>query len=197
MSQPRDIAIVVGSLRKASLNRKVAHALAELAPAALTLEIVEIAALPLYNEDEETAEPPPAWVAFRDRIRVADGVIFATPEYNRSIPGVLKNAVDVGSRPFGKSVWSGKPAAVISASPGAMGGFGANHHVRQALVFLDMPALQQPEAYLGGANKLFDEHGKLASDATREFLGKFINAYAAWVERILAKQTTPTASRGA
>jgi chromate reductase len=183
MSQPRDIAVIVGSLRKASWNRKMAHALIALAPPALKLEIVEIGALPLYNPDEEDAGPPAAYTAFRERMHRADGVIFATPEYNRSVPAPLKNAIDVGSRPYGKSVWSGKPAAVISVSPGALGAYGANHQLRQCFVFLDMPVLQQPEAYIGGVEKLFDEAGQLSSDSTRAFLEKYLHAYAAWVER--------------
>ena len=108
------------------------------------------------------------------------------PEFNRSVPGALKNAIDVGSRPYGKSVWSGKPAAVISVSPGAIGGFGANHHLRQSLVFLDMPALQQPEAYIGGAAKLFDEQGTLTDESTRGFITKFMQSFAEWIERIRA-----------
>lgn len=181
-----DIAVIVGSLRKGSLNRKFAQALIEAAPPSLRLEIVEIADLPLYNPDleEDGATPPAAWTAFRERVRRADGVIFVTPEYNRSVPGGLKNAIDVGSRPYGKSVWQGKPAAVISVSTGAVGGFGANHHLRQSLVFLDMPAMQQPEAYIGGGDKLFDECGKLANEGTREFAAKLMRSYADWVERL-------------
>src|SRR5512138_3676265 len=119
-----------------------ARALAALAPPQLALEIVEIRDLPLYDADLDGASPPAAWIAFRDRIRRADAVLFVTPEYNRSVPGALKNALDVGSRPYGQSAWDRKPGAVISVSPGAIGGFGANHHLRQSLVFLDMPALQ-------------------------------------------------------
>lgn len=185
MENARDIAVIVGSLRRDSLNRKMAHALIALAPSSLKLEIVEIGDLPLYNQDLEAAVPP-AWAAFRERMQRAQGVIFVTPEYNRSVPGVLKNAIDVGSRPYGHSVWSGKPGAVVSVSPGAMGGFGANHHLRQSFVFLDIKVLQQPEMYIGGADKLFDEAGKLVNDSTREYLGKFLHAYAVWVERILA-----------
>src|SRR5436189_922583 len=149
----RDIVVLVGSLRKASLNRKTAVAMRELSGGALGLEIVEIGDLPLYNEDLE-ANVPPAWARFRERVGKADGVLFVTPEYNRSVPGVLKNAIDVGSRPYGKSVWNEKPAAVISVSPGALSAFGANHHLRQSLVFLNMPALQQPEAYIGQVDTL-------------------------------------------
>jgi len=181
----RDVAVVVGSLRKESLNRKMAKALIELAPASLKLEVVEIGDLPLYNEDLE-ADLPPAWSTFRERIRRADAVIFVTPEYNRGIPGGLKNAIDVGSRPYGKSVWDGKPAAVVSVSPGAIGGFGANHHLRQSLVFLNMPVLQQPEAYIGGAAKMFDADGKLANADTRGFLSKILTAFDAWVKTVRA-----------
>lgn len=174
------VAVLVGSLRRESLNRKMASALAGLVPDRLALDEVPIRDLPHYDADLD-ADPPAPWVAFRDRVRPADAVLFVTPEYNRSVPGVLKNAIDVGSRPYGKSVWSGKPGAVISVSPGAIGGFGANHHLRQSLVFLDVPVLQQPEAYVGGAAKLFDEQGRLASDATREFMTKFLNAFADWI----------------
>ena len=170
MSAVRDIAVFVGSLRKESLNRKLAKALAELAPSSLKLEIVEIGQLPLYNQDFDE-DPSSVYVEFRARVRAADGVLFVTPEYNRSVPGALKNALDVASRPYGQSAWNGKPGAVISASPGAIGGFGANHHLRQSLVFLNVPAMQQPEAYIGGADKLFDASGKLANDGTRKFLG--------------------------
>ncbi|HZZ34901.1 MAG TPA: NAD(P)H-dependent oxidoreductase [Caulobacteraceae bacterium] len=177
----RDVAVLVGSLRKASLNRKLAMAMIALAPPTMTPEIVEIGELPLYDEDLETALPP-AWIDFRGRVARADGVLFVTPEYNRSVPGVLKNAIDVGSRPYGKSVWSRKPAAVISASPGAIGGFGANHHLRQSLVFLDMPAMQQPEAYIGGAHRLFDDQGRVTPEDTRTFLGKFMESFDAWID---------------
>jgi chromate reductase len=153
-----------------------------LAPESLDLEIVEIGQLPPYNEDEDAAAPPAPWVAFRDQVRGADAVLFVTPEYNRSVPGFLKNAIDVGSRPYGKSVWSGKPGAVVSVSPGALGAFGANHHLRQSLVFLDVPAMQQPEAYIGGAAGLFDEAGTLTNDVTRAFLTRFMAAFAAWIE---------------
>ncbi|MCT8167343.1 MULTISPECIES: NADPH-dependent FMN reductase [unclassified Pseudomonas] len=181
MTQVYSVAVVVGSLRKDSYNRKVARALSELAPSSLALKIVEIGDLPLYNEDVETAGAPEAWTRFRDEIRRSDAVLFVTPEYNRSVPGCLKNAIDVGSRPYGQSAWSGKPTAVASVSPGAIGGFGANHAVRQSLVFLDMPCMQMPEAYIGGAASLFDEAGKL-SDKTRPFLQAFIDKFASWVK---------------
>ena len=178
----KDIVVIVGSLREESFNRKMANALRELAPAALKLEIVEIGQLPLYNQDLD-ADPPAAWRELRARIKKADGVLFVTPEYNRSIPAPLKNAIDVGSRPYGRSAWDGKPCAIVSVSPGAIGAFGANHHLRQSFVFLNMPAMPQPEAYIGGADKLFDASGKIANDGTRGFLAKFLEAYATWVEK--------------
>jgi chromate reductase len=180
MDKSRNVAVIVGSLRKDSINRKVANALAELAPSGLKLSIVEIGHLPIYNQDGDE-DPPAAWTAFRDRIRVADAVLFITPEHNRSVPAALKNALDVGSRPYGKSAWSGKPGAVVSASPGGIGGFGANHHLRQSLVFLNVPAMAQPEAYIGSADKLFDANGKLVNDGTRKFLKDFMQSYDAWV----------------
>jgi chromate reductase len=181
MSNVYTIAVLVGSLRKESINRKVALALADLAPANLKLNIIEIGELPLYNEDID-ASPPAAYSTFRQQVSSSDAVLFVTPEYNRSVPGVLKNAIDVGSRPYGKSAWDGKPGAVISASPGAVGGFGANHHLRQSMVFLNVPCMQQPEAYLSGAGSAFDDAGKL-SETVRPFLQKFIDAYGKWVEQ--------------
>ncbi|MEQ1618726.1 MAG: NAD(P)H-dependent oxidoreductase [Terricaulis sp.] len=178
----RSVAIIVGSLRKDSLNRKVAEALVATAPPGLAFKFVEIGDLPFFNQDLEAA-PPAQWVRFREEVKTADAVLWVTPEYNRSVPGVLKNAIDVGSRPYGQSVFNGKPAAVISASMGAIGGFGANHHLRQSLMFLNMPTLQQPEAYIGAAHTLFDENGALKNEDTRKFLGAFAAAFAAWVER--------------
>jgi chromate reductase len=182
MSTPRTVAVLVGSLRKESFTRKTVKALARLAPEGLKLEIVEIGDLPFYDEDLE-ADAPAAWVAFRKQVKAADAVLFATPEYNRSLPGVMKNAIDVGSRPYGSSVFDGKPAAVITVSPGTIGGFGANHALRQSLVFLNMPTLQQPEAYVGGAAGLFDDKGELTNDSVKGFLKKFIAAFAAWIDR--------------
>lgn len=181
MNAIRNVAVLVGSLRKEAFSRKVANALIALAPADLKLTIHEIGRLPLYNQDLETATPPPEWQQFRDGIRPVDGILFVTPEYNRSLPGALKNAIDVGSRPHGHSVWNGKPGAVVSVSPGSIGGFGANHALRQSLVFLNVPAMQQPEAYIGQAATLFDEHGQLTNPPTREFLQKFLQAYGNWI----------------
>ena len=158
MPAPRDIAVLVGSLRKESYTRRAAEALAGVAPPHLRFRFIDIAA-PLYNQDLDTDAPPGDWTRLRDDVRGADAVLFATPEYNRSVPGVLKNAIDVASRPYGQGAINGKAAAVISVSPGAFGGFGANHHLRQSAVFLDMPMLQQPEVYVAGAAALFDELG--------------------------------------
>ncbi len=176
------VAVLVGSLRRESLNLKAAKAVAELAQDRLAFEFAQIGDLPPYNEDADGDEPPELWTEFRDELHAADAILFATPEYNRSVPGVLKNAIDVASRPYGKSALANKPAAVMSASKGAIGGFGANHHLRQMAVFLDMPMLQQPEMYIGGAGKLFDEQGVLVNEDTRKLFGKFANAFAAWIE---------------
>src|ERR1700730_1501908 len=151
MEKPMNVCVLVGSLRKASFNGMLANALISLAPSSMKLDIVEIGQLPLYNEDLETTAPPAPWTAFRQRVKAASAVLFVTPEDNRSVPAGLKNALDVGSRPYGHSVWNGKPGAVVSASPGAIGALGANHHLRQSLVFLNVPAMQQPEAYIGRA----------------------------------------------
>jgi len=186
MDKTFDVVAVVGSLRRDSCTRRLVEAFRAIAPPRLKIEIVGIGDLPLYNQDNE-ASPTAATVSFRARVQRADAVLFATPEYNRSVPGVLKNAIDVGSRPYGSSVWSGKPAAVLSVSPGAMGAFGANHHLRQSLVFLGMPAMQQPEAYIGGADKLLDAAGHFTNPATQEFCEKFLKSFELWIER----QTAP------
>lgn len=180
MARVYDVAVLVGSLRKEAFSRKVANVLIELAPPSLKPSIVQIRDLPFYDQDVE-ANPPAQWLQFRARIRAADAALFVTPEYNRSVPAALKNAIDVGSRPYGQSVWYGKPAGIVSASPSAIGAFGANHHLRQSLVFLNMPAMQQPEAYVGGADKLFDAEGKLVNESTRKFLQDYMQAFAAWV----------------
>lgn len=181
------IGILVGSLRKESFSRKLAQNLTTIAPKQLSFEFVEIGNLPFYNEDLETENPPKPWVDFRKHVSSVDGLLFVTPEYNRSVPAVLKNALDVGSRPYGKSVWTGKPGAVVSSSPGAIGGFGANQHLRQSFVFLDIPTLQSPEVYVSGVNNLLDSNGRLSNPKTEEFLKGFMNTYAEWVERILRK----------
>jgi chromate reductase len=183
MSLPRDVAVLVGSLRRESVNRKLALALEKLAPASLRLDMVDLGDMPLYNQDLEDQGAPAAWVRFRDRIRTADAVLFITPEYNRSVPAVLKNALDVGSRPYGKSVWNGKPGAVVGTSPGTFGGFGAVHHLRQSLVSLNVPVLQQPVVYISGADKIFDADGSIGNDSTRTFLEDFLRAFAVWIDK--------------
>lgn len=179
-----NIAVIVGSLRKESLNLKLAHALQGLVPEDSKLEIVEIGAMPHYNEDLETATPPEAWTAFRAAIRAHDAVLFLTPEYNRAIPGVLKNAIDVGSRPWGHSIWAGKPSAIISLSPGAIGGFGANHQLRQSLSSIGVPILPTPEAYIGNAGQLFAPDGSIAVESTRDFLKGFLTTFCDWIGRV-------------
>ncbi len=181
---PHKIAILVGSLRKDSINRKVGRSICAMAGEMLDCEIVEIGNLPLYNQDSD-ANPPPEFVAFREKIAAKDGILFVTPEYNRGIPGVLKNAVDVGSRPYGQSVWDKKPAAIVSASPGSIGGFGANHQLRQAGVFLNMPMMQQPEAYLGHVtDDSFDADGCLKDGPLKDLVMVLAGAFADWVDMI-------------
>ena len=182
MSNPLDIAAVVGSLRRESYTRKLVLGLAKLGGDSMRIEIVEIRDLSLYNQDDEEVAPP-AWVAFRSRIKRADGVLFATPEYNRSMPACIKNAIDVGSRPRSHNAWEGKPAAVISASPGTLGAFGANQHVRQALVAVNAPAMPVPEAYISGSNNLFDAEGEFTNTSTRELCERFVRSFEIWVRR--------------
>ena len=185
MSTPRKIAVIVGSLRKESFSRKLAKAIAAVAPSNLTFDFIDIGQLQHFNQDLE-ATPSSEWTAFRDRVKPADAVLFVTPEYNRGLPGVLKNAIDVGSRPYGSSVWNGKPAAVVSNSPGAGGGFGAYHQLRQSLVFLNMPTVNQPETYIGGVGQMFDDNGDLTKDDTRKYLAGFAQAFADLIEKHLA-----------
>ena len=181
MPTPYKISVLIGSLRKQSFNRMLAKALMDIASPSVSLRIIEISDVPFYNEDLESESPPIAWQALRQNIKEADAVLLVTPEYNRSVPAVLKNAVDVLSRPYGKSVLTGKPTAVISASPGAIGGFGANHHLRQSLMCLGVPTMATPEVYLGGVASLFDEQGKLINPKTQEYLLKFLQAFEQWI----------------
>lgn len=183
-STQRHVAVLVGSLRKGSNTRQIANGLIKLAPAELQLEIVEIGDLPMYNQDLETESPPEQWVTFRERIRRADAVLFATPEYNRSMPAVIKNAIDVGSRPRQTSAWNGKPGAVVSVSTGAIGGFGANHHLRQSLVFVNVLTMQQPEVYLSNVKMLLDDQGNLVKDDTKAFLRGFLEAFEKFARRL-------------
>lgn len=177
------VGVLVGSLRKDSYCRKLAKVLKEIAPESLELEEVEIGDLPLYNQDlDDSDNLPVAWTDFREKSKGYDAFIFVSPEYNRSVPAVLKNAIDVGSRPPSKSVWDGKPGAVLTASTGSIGGFGANHHLRQILSCLNVPTMAAPEAYLSKIATAFDESGNL-NERTRGFLQKFMDSYATWVER--------------
>ena len=180
------IAILVGSLRAGSLNRKIARSMCAIRGDNLQCSMVEIGNLPLYNQDyDKSPDEPETYRGFREQIAAADGILFCTPEYNRGVPGVLKNAIDVGSRPRGNNVWNGKPAAIISASPGAIGGFGANHQLRQACVFLNMPVMQQPEAYLGHvSDDSFDADGCLKDGPLKELVGKLAHAFHDWVDMI-------------
>src|SRR5881275_3524267 len=184
MAMAYRIAIIVGSLREGSINRKVARSICALRDDNLDCSMIEIGDLPLYNQDLD-GNPPEQWVRFRREVRPADGVLFVSPEYNRGIPGVLKNAIDVGSRPYGQSVFDKKPAAVVTASPGGIGGFGANHQLRQACVFLNMPVMQQPEAYLGHVtDDSFDETGCLKDGPLKDLVATLAHAFHDWVEMI-------------
>jgi len=180
MPKQHMVAVIVGSLRKESISRRVAHAAIALAPPSMSCAIVEIGALPLYNQDHE-ADPPRAVHDFKAALANMNAVLWVTPEYNRSVPGVLKNAIDVGSRPYGQGIWHGKPAAILSLSPGAIGAFGANHHLRQSLVFLNMPAMAQPEVYMGHAAKLLDDKGAFNTPATQKLVRDFMEKFATWI----------------
>lgn len=183
MTQYR-IGMIVGSLRKGSINRKIALSVADFSRRTLDCEIIGIGDLPLYNEDDDV-NPPASYGRFRQQVAAADGIIFFAPEYNRGVSGAIKNALDVGSRPYGQSVWDKKPAAVISASPSAIGAFGANHQLRQSCVFLNMPMMQQPEAYLGqvSADK-FDDEGRLRDGPLKDIVTGFSAAFAEWINLI-------------
>jgi len=178
------IAMIVGSLREGSINRKIARSICGLRNDNLDCSMVEIGDLPLYNQDLDS-NPPEPWTRFRDQVRAADGVLFVSPEYNRGVPGVLKNAIDVGSRPYGQSVFDKKPGAIVTASPGSIGGFGSNHQIRQACVFLNMPVMQQPEAYLGHvSDDSFDADGCLKDGPLKVLVTVLAHAFAGWVETI-------------
>ena len=180
MSQFR-IAVVVGSLRKDSHNRRLATALARLAPADFSLEQISIGDLPLYNQDDDGHQAESVQ-RLKAAVKAAQGVLFVTPEYNRSIPGVLKNALDHASRPYGQSAWAGKPAGVIGASGGAIGTAMAQQHLRNVLAYLDMPTLGQPEAFIQAKEGLFDEAGNIG-EGSRKFLQGWMDAYVAWVKK--------------
>ncbi|MEI6091976.1 MAG: NAD(P)H-dependent oxidoreductase [bacterium] len=180
--ESKKIAVLVGSLRKESFSRKVAKTIITLSPDTLVLEIIDLSRLQMFNQDLEES-PPTEWTEFRNKLKTFDGVLFVTPEYNRSVPAVLKNAIDVGSRPSGQSIWNGKPCAVVSNSPGLLGGFGANHHLRQSFVSLNIPTMQQPEEYLGGVAKIFNEEGICTNETVLANLRFFTNSFADWVSK--------------
>lgn len=176
----KKIGIIVGSLRKGSFTRSIANELKAQLPEGYEGEFLEIAQLPLFDQDYEAeGATPESYVHFRKQVESCDAFIFATPEYNRSFPAAIKNALDVASRPYGSSKWNGKPAAVVSVSPGAIGGFGANHHLRQVLTFLNVQPVQQPEAYIGSVMNLLDESGKVKNEDTRALLKSVVNALVA------------------
>ncbi len=183
----KTIGILAGSLRKESFSKKIANAIVRMAPEGFEFKIIPLDNLPVYNQDfDDHSNVPESYLTFRERVNATDGVIFVTPEYNRSIPGVLKNALDIGSRPYGKSVWDGKPGAVFSNSPGNLSAFGANHHLRQCLVFLNVPVMQQPEVYIAHVAKLFDKEGNITDEGTRDFLQKAVDAYMEWFRKLRA-----------
>lgn len=180
----KNIAVLVGSLRKDSFSKAVAKNLSKLFPADFNLEVIEIGDLPLYNQDyDDLDQVPAAYTTFREKMQTMDAILFVTPEYNRSVPAVLKNALDVGSRPYGASVWDNKPAEIVSVSPGAISGFGANHHLRQSLVFLNMPTVQQPEAYIGNVMNLLDDNGDVTNPDTIGFFQAIVDAFVALIKR--------------
>lgn len=178
----KTIGIIVGSLRKGSFSQSVAEYIAAEAQNDYDVKFIEIGQLPLYSQDYDQ-ESPESYTAFRDEVRSVDAFLFVTPEHNRSVPAALKNALDIGSRPYGSSVWAGKPGAVVSVSPGASGGFGANHHLRQVLAFLDIYTLQQPEMYVGSVMNSLDEEGSVTDASTGEFLKGFVSAFSNWINR--------------
>ncbi len=180
----KKIGIVVGSLRKDSFSKNVARTLTECAPKSLSFVWLDISRLELFNQDfDDLGQTPESYKVFRKAVAECDGYLFVTPEYNRSVPAAIKNALDVASRPYGQNVWAKKPGAVVSVSPGAMGGFGANHHLRQTLVFLDVYTMQQPETYVGGVNNIFDEQGRLTSESAKGFFTAVMKSFDEWAKR--------------
>src|SRR5438477_7449171 len=182
MPKPHPIVTIVGSLRKESFTLKIANALAKLAPASLKLDVTTLHGISFFNQDLEAA-PPADWLAFREKLQKSNGVLFVTPEYNRSISGVLKNAIDVGSRPYGKSSFNGKPTGIVSNSPGPLGGVSAAKQLQNILPGITGPILQQPEIYLNGVGDAFDETGELIKESLQKVLKQYIDAFAAHVEK--------------
>ena len=181
MATPNSVVVLVGSLRKESFSLKIANALTKLAPDTLKLNVVTLHDISFFNQDLE-ANPPADWVAFREKLQKSNGVLFVTPEYNRSIPGVLKNAIDVGSRPYGKSSFLGKPIGIVSNSPGPLGGVSAAKHLQNILPGISGPILGQPEIYLNGIGDAFDDKGELTKESLQKVLQQYIDAFAAFVE---------------
>lgn len=179
----KTIGIFTGSLRKNSYSGSITDYVKNHVPEGYEFKVIDIGSLPLYNQDYDS-EDIKEYTTFRNEVKALDGVLFITPEHNRSIPAVLKNALDIGSRPYGSNVWNGKPGAVISQSIGGIGGFGANHHLRQVLTFVNVLTLAQPEAYIGASHTLIDENGALCNEATKQFLDGFLTAFIEWVEKI-------------
>ena len=182
MATPHHIVTIVGSLRKESFTLKIANALAKLAPATLKLDVTTLNDISFFNQDLEAA-PPADWLAFREKLQTSSGVLFVTPEYNRSIPGVLKNAIDVGSRPYGKSSFLGKPTGVISNSPGPLGGVSAAKQLQNILPGISGPIMGQPETYLNGVGDAFNDKGELVKEALQKVLQQYLEAFAAFIER--------------
>lgn len=180
----KKIGLIAGSLRKASFSKKIAEALLPMAPEGYTFNLLSLENLPVYNQDfDDDKNPPESYTELRKQLQAMDGFIFITPEHNRSVPAVLKNVIDIGSRPYGKSVWEGKPAAIFSSSPGSISGYGANHHLRQSFVFLNIPTMQQPEVYIPEVDKLFDDEGNIKNKETKQLLEKAVAAYIKWFEK--------------
>lgn len=179
----KNIGIIIGSLRKDSLNRRMANAILKEINKSFNYQEINISDLAFYNEDIDQGTPPMSYINFRNSLDRHDAFLFFTPEYNRSIPAVLKNALDVGSRPYAENKWDNKPAGIISVSPSTIGAFGANHHLRQCCTFLNIPVLQQPEMYIGSAHTLLDENGIIKSNQTRDFLQAFMNSFELWVSK--------------
>jgi chromate reductase, NAD(P)H dehydrogenase (quinone) len=182
MATPYNIVVIVGSLRKDSHTLKIANALAKLAPDALKLNVVTLHDISFFNQDLEAA-PPADWLAFREKLQKSDGVLFVTPEYNRSISGVLKNAIDVGSRPYGKSSFLGKPIGIVSNSPGALGGVSAAKHLQNIMPGIAGPIMGQPEIYLAGVGDGFDDQGNLTKESLQKVMKQYIDAFAAFVAK--------------
>ena len=179
----RNVGFIVGSLRKGAYTRLLSQALSELAPQSFKLSEIGIGDLPFYNQDLETATPPTQWVQFRERVNSSDAVLFITPEYNRGMPAAVKNAIDVGTRPLKQGVWKGKPAAIISLTPGRLGGMAANQQLKLTLSVIGVPVMPAPEVYLAGAGDMFDGSGKLVSEDTRTQLTAMLQEFDTWIGR--------------